>query len=262
MSESSRPAAEERYPTPPPPPERPGPSWGERISAFPGTFGLIGFTLAVFLLQTATFQLIGADLVLVLGAKEKLAIASGQWWRLVTPIFIHIGLLHLFVNMYSLYVLGPVIERLFGTPRALVTYLSAGIGGVLFSLLFSPVRSVGASGAIFGFLGALAAFLYIHRETFGRAGAIQLRQLVFIALLNLFIGLQPGIDNWGHLGGLIAGVALTWSFGPRYERAFPDPAQPQLVDRRPWSQVRVGATLAALVLLALSLAVAYSPLGG
>ena len=237
---------------PPPPAPRPQPSLASTIRRFPATFGLIGFTALVFLGQMLSQQLLsGSDLVLYYGAKDNAAIASGELWRLLTPVFVHANLLHIFVNMYSLYAIGPAVERYFGAVRFLAFYLLSGIAGVVLSLAMSPNPSVGASGAIFGLLGCLGVFLYQHRALFGRMGAAQLRQIIFVALINLGLGLTPGIDNWGHLGGLIAGTSLAWFLGPRFE-PIPMAAldQPRVADRRPWSQVWPGA-LVALALLGL-----------
>jgi rhomboid protease GluP len=235
-----------------PPAPRPQPSLAATLRRFPATFGLIGFTALVFLGQYLSQQLLnGSDIVIYYGAKDNAAIASGELWRLLTPVFIHANLLHIFVNMYSLYAIGPAVERYFGAARFLAFYLLAGIAGVVLSLAMSPSPSVGASGAIFGLLGCLGIFLYQHRVLFGRMGAAQLRQIVFVALINLGLGLTPGIDNWGHVGGLIAGSALAWFLGPRFEpNLMAAPDQPRVADQRPWRQVWPGA-LVALALIGL-----------
>jgi rhomboid protease GluP len=226
-----------------PSPTESGPIW----SRFPGTFSLIGITLLIFIGQIAFTQISGFDLLLELGAKSRPQILGGQIWRFITPLFLHIGFAHIFVNMYSLYAIGPAVERFFGTPRFILTYLLAGFSGVTFSLAFNPFPSAGASGAIFGMLGALAAFLYRHRGLFGRFGRLQLRQIVLVAMLNLGLGLMPGIDNWGHLGGLIAGAALSWWLGPRFDIVWVWTDQGQLVDRLTWEQSRNGYILAAAI---------------
>ena len=256
------------YPTPPAPliPALPGgpsaapvspvpapPSLMQRIRRFPATFGLIGFTLLVFGAQWIGQSLLGEDVVLYYGAKINEALASGEAWRLITPVFLHAGLLHIGVNMYSLYALGPAVERFFGRGRFLAVYLLAGISGVLLSLVMSPNPSVGASGAIFGLLGSLAAFLYLHRATFGQLGAMQLRQLVFVALINLGLGLSPGIDNWGHVGGLVAGAGLAWFIGPRFATHVMPDGRPRLVDQRPKRQILIRLALAVAAVLVLSI---------
>jgi rhomboid protease GluP len=225
------------------------PSFLQRIRRFPATFGVIGFTILVFVIQV----LVGGDTVLIYGAKNNQLLASGQVWRLVTPVFLHANLLHIGVNMYSLWAIGPAVERFFGRIRFLTIYLLSGICGVLLSLVMIPNLSVGASGAIFGLLGALATFLYLHRATFGQLGAMQLRQLVFVALINLAMGLTPGIDNWGHVGGLVAGVALAGFLGPRFSTTLLPDGRPRLLDVRTKQQisVRIGLALVAVVILSI-----------
>lgn len=242
--------AEQQSPASQAPPVSNGPIW----SRFPGTIGLIAITVMVFLGQMAATQFVGHDLLLELGAKSRGEILNGEVWRLITPIFLHIGIPHLFVNMYSLYAIGPAVERFFGTARFVTTYLQAGIAGIIFSLALSPFPSAGASGAIFGMLGALAAFLYRHRALFGRFGRLQLRQIILVALLNLGLGLMPGIDNWGHLGGLVVGAALSWWLGPRFEIIWILSEQGQLIDRSPWERTRTGYLVSTGLLSLLTIA--------
>ncbi len=223
------------------------------MQRFPATFGLIGVTVLVFAAQWLGNALVGADVVLYYGAKINDQLAAGQAWRLITPVFLHASLLHIGVNMYSLWALGPAVERFFGHGRFLAIYLLAGISGVLLSLVMSPNPSVGASGAIFGLLGALAAFLYLHRATFGQFGAVQLRQLLFVALINLGLGLSPGIDNWGHVGGMLAGAGLAWFLGPRFTTALLPDGRPRLVDQRPREELTVRLALALAAVLILSI---------
>jgi rhomboid protease GluP len=214
---------------------------------------LIAVTVLVFLLQITAETLSGGDLLLYYGAKINANLAAGEAWRLLTPVFLHAGILHIGVNMYSLWALGPAVERFFGHARFLAVYLLSGIGGVLLSLVLSPDPSVGASGAIFGLLGALATFLYLHRATFGQLGAMQLRQLVFVALINLAMGLTPGIDNWGHVGGLVTGSLLAWFLGPRFSATFLPDGRPRLVDVHPGHQISVRIGLAAVAVLLLAI---------
>ena len=234
-------------------PAPPAPSYLQRIRRFPATFGLIAVTVLVFIAQLLSEAMAGTDIVLYYGAKINEYLAAGEAWRLVTPVFLHAGLLHIGVNMYSLWALGPAVERFFGHARFLIVYLLSGISGVLLSLVMSPDPSVGASGAIFGLLGALATFLYLHRATFGQLGAMQLRQLVFVALINLGMGLAPGIDNWGHVGGLVAGAGMAWFLGPRFSTTVLPDGRPRLVDVRTKQQISVRAGLALTSAIILSI---------
>jgi rhomboid protease GluP len=238
------------------PPPRPlaRPDLRTQLRRYPASFTLIGITAAVFAAQEVSLLAFGLDLPGGLGAKVNQAILAGQVWRFVTPMFLHGSLLHLFVNMYSLYALGPAIERLFGWRRMLSVYLVSGVAGVDFSLAFNRADSLGASGAIFGLLGALGAFLFLHRASLGRSGQIHFRQIVLVALLNLALGLSPGIDNWAHLGGLASGAALAFLLGPRFDVSFGEDGRIHLLDRRPWDQMGRQRALAVVAVVALSLA--------
>lgn len=231
------------------------------VTRFPATFGLIAFTMLVFLVQSFSQQIRGIDLVLAWGAKIRPAIVAGEVWRLITPIFVHVGLWHFFVNMYSLYVLGPAVESFFGSARMLAFYLISGVGGVALSLLLSANPSAGASGAIFGMLGALVAFFFAHRKVFGRRGMAQFRHLMLVALLNLFLGLLPGIDNWGHMGGMISGILVAFYLGPNMELEWPEPDRPRLVDQRSWRDTRQWILVAAVAILVLAMMASFSNLG-
>ena len=135
----------------------------------------------------------------------------GQWWRLLTACFLHIGFIHIALNMYILYQVGPFTERLFGSVRYLVLYLAAGIGGNVLGILLHPmIVSAGASGAIFGVYGALLAFL-LRRRSVIRPEAVQAigrSALIFLGI-NLFYGLAtPHTDLSAHIGGLFTGFLL------------------------------------------------------
>jgi rhomboid protease GluP len=153
-------------------------------------------------------------------------VENGEYYRLFTSMFLHAGLEHLFFNMLSLFVIGRAIEWVFGWQRFLLVYLLGGLGGsVLFALTLSANGSgLGASGAIFAIWGGEIVWLYRHRNQLGNFAKTQLRNIVMIAALNLFLGLaNPMIGTWAHIGGLVGGAALTWWIGPRLEmRTHPD----------------------------------------
>jgi rhomboid protease GluP len=238
------------------------PSLRQRFKRFPASFGLIGITFLIYIAQETSILLLGDDLVIYFGAKINQAIYTGEIWRFVTPIFVHAGIWHIFINMYSLYALGPTVESFFNTPRMLVIYFFSGVSSVTFSLAFSPYPSVGASGAIFGLLGALGTFLFLHRESLGQIGKTSLRQIVLVALLNLGLGLAPNIDNWGHLGGLLAGIALAWFLGPRFELSRISADEPaRLIQQRSWSAIWPRTLLAAFVLILMAYLAILSPFG-
>jgi rhomboid protease GluP len=151
----------------------------------------------------------GTEELQALGAIYGLSILDGEWWRLLTAAFVHVGFVHLAFNMWALWNLGNVAERMFGNLTFLLIYLVSAIGGSLASLLWHPqITSAGASGAIFGVAGALVAFLRVGRIDVPREVVRQLlSSLVFVVGFNLIFGaVVPGIDNAGHIGGLAVGL--------------------------------------------------------
>lgn len=157
---------------------------------------------------------------------------QGEYWRLVASMFLHIGVLHLLVNAWALFQLGGLFEIWLGHWRTALVFFATGIAGSLASLAFTlrPSEgaglSAGASGAIFGILGALIAFLFRRREHLTSQAKGLLSQLLFWAGLNVFFGFTvPGIDNAAHLGGCAAGLLLGAVFQDR--RRFRPPAPQQ-----------------------------------
>lgn len=147
------------------------------------------------------------------GAKVNGLVNEGQYWRLVTCIFIHIGFLHLFLNNYALWMIGQEIERFYGSSRFVLIYLLTGLAGSLASYIYisDPKNvSAGASGAIFGLFGVMVTFPYRYRKEIPdalRKGII--RNILPVIILNLALGFSiQMIDQAAHIGGLIAGVAL------------------------------------------------------
>ncbi|MCA1054826.1 rhomboid family intramembrane serine protease [Rossellomorea aquimaris] len=137
------------------------------------------------------------------GAKYNPLIIEGEWWRLVAPIFLHIGLLHLLMNTLALFYLGTAVEKIYGRTRFVLIYLLSGIAGSFASYLFTTNLSAGASGAIFGCFGALLYFGVLYPKIFFRTMGTN---IIAVIILNLAFGFTiPGIDNAGHLGGLTGG---------------------------------------------------------
>ena len=139
------------------------------------------------------------------------AIREGQTYRLLTGVFLHGGLVHLLFNCYALYVIGAQVENFLGKFKFLVIYLVAGLSGALFSMIFGNYASVGASGAIFGLMGALVYFGYHYRVYLGN---VVKSQIIPLILLNLFLGfMMSGVDNFAHIGGLIGGTLMSIALG-------------------------------------------------
>lgn len=225
------------------------------------TYVLLVLISLVFMGQLISEQVLGGDIFAYYGAKDNRLIAAGQYWRLLTPIFLHGNLLHFLFNMYALFQLGREVEAFMGQRRFLLLFFYAGLAGTVFSLLFTPNRSLGASGAIFGLVGAQGVFLYRHRQLFGERGRRGLQQVIMIALINLAIGLQGNIDNWAHLGGLLGGLGFTWLVGPAW-RLEPAPlaaGEVTIVDQQHQASARrlyLGGLLLGLVALTVAAVVA------
>jgi rhomboid protease GluP len=135
---------------------------------------------------------------------------GAQPWRMLASNYVHIGIIHIFFNMWCLWNLGRLAERIFDRWTYLLVYTASGIAGSLASLWQHPQGTgAGASGAIFGLAGGLIAVLYLGKLPIAKdALKPTLRSLVMFAAYNLFFGLVPGIDNAAHLGGLAAGLGL------------------------------------------------------
>lgn len=175
---------------------------------------LILLNVIVFAASYLMTQFAGVSLM-DYGAKVNWQIADGQWYRLITPMFLHWDLYHIFSNMLGLYILGPHIEAIFGRRRFLAIYLLSGIGGVLLSFIFSDNVSAGASGAIFGLMGT---HLYLFQRNRSAYTRIFGRDILFLIFLNIVLSVtNPRIDLWGHAGGLLVGVLAAAILGIRYD---------------------------------------------
>jgi rhomboid protease GluP len=158
----------------------------------------------------------GSELLLKWGADYGPLSLGPQPWRVLTSNYVHIGLLHIFFNMWCLLSLGKLAERIFDRWTYLLVYTFSGIAGSLASLWWHPSGiGAGASGAIFGLAGALIAALYLGKLPFSKAAiGPTLKSLIMFAAYNLFFGLVPGIDNSAHLGGLVSGLAMGAALAP------------------------------------------------
>jgi rhomboid protease GluP len=210
------------------------------------TYVLIGICVVVYLLQAATSYFPKFDVTSAL-VKDNNLILQGQFWRLFTPMFLHGSILHIGFNMYALFYIGPMVERFYGRWRYLVLFILSGFAGNVFSFMFTQAQSLGSSTAIFGLLGAQGVLIYQNREIFGAIARRILSQVVIVAVANLILGLSPGIDNWGHVGGLIAGTLFAWFGGPLLQRQGVVPPYSLLRDARGKREViRAGIGVGAL----------------
>lgn len=179
----------------------------------PATRGILFISIAVFLGQMFVPGLTNQF------AAIPLSIAAGEWWRLLTPVVLHAGVFHIFMNMYVLSIFGPMIERLYGTRPFITIYVIAGFTGSVASYLFSAcnVRAVGASGAIFGIAGALFVYFWRRRELgtmapYVNALALFIGLNIVIGFGFNFLGFAIQIDNNAHIGGLLGGALVGFGF--------------------------------------------------
>lgn len=192
---------------------------GGSLSGAPVTVAIIAVNVLVFLLMTATGGSQDTVNLYQWGAKYGPAIADGEWWRLILPMFMHIGFFHLLTNSIGLLIFGSMAEKLFGSPTYLAIYLVTGILGNVASFIVSPALGAGASGAVFGVIGAFAVYLVLNRRVMGEAARQALTGVAFIVVLNIGIGFATaGIDNAAHVGGLLGGILMALIVSPRQRK--------------------------------------------
>jgi membrane associated rhomboid family serine protease len=182
------------------------------MSAGAVSMALLGLNVVVFLLQKVTEGSVNS--VFQLGAMQGYAVSEGDYWRLLTAAFLHLGILHIAFNMYALYLFGPFVERALGTTRFVIAYLTMAVASSVFVywLTEPQIATVGASGAIFGLFGlALVVLIRLRQDV---------RGLLVLLAINAFISLQGNISWQGHLGGFVTGVVLgaALAYAPRERR--------------------------------------------
>jgi rhomboid protease GluP len=215
------------------------------------TWVFLAANVAVWLLMTLAGGSEDPVVLIQFGANFTPFVAAGEYWRLLTANFIHIGLVHLLFNSYAIYVLGVDVEALYGSPRFVVIYLLTGLAGSIASFALRPDigLSAGASTAVFGLLGTMIAFFVRHRDRFGGWGRQRLGNTVAIVGINLLFGLtSPRIDMLGHIGGFVGGLVLGWLLCPMYQVDYA-PEGPRLVDTNSVRRALPGVALFVIFLI-------------
>ena len=178
------------------------------------TYGIIAICVLMFIMTYFFGNGSNDSMTLIkFGANASWLVKNGEYFRIFSCMFLHAGIIHLLCNMYSLYVIGPQIESFYGKLKYLFIYIFSGICGSILSLAFAANNyiSVGASGAIFGLLGAMLYFGYHYRVYLGN---VLKSQIVPVILVNLFIGFMlTGVDNFAHIGGLLGGLFASMAIG-------------------------------------------------
>jgi len=176
------------------------------------TYIIMAICIILFILMELSGGSTNSQTLLKYGANLDVLVKNGEYYRLFTCIFLHIGIMHLLCNMYSLYIIGREVENLFGKIKYIIIFILSGIFGSIMSLAFTHnTISSGASGAIFGLLGALLYFGMHYRTYLGEAIK---RSIIPIIVVNLIIGFfAEGIDLAAHIGGLVGGVLVAMMVG-------------------------------------------------
>ncbi len=180
------------------------------------TWAILAVTVGIGLAQLPYGAGAGDPWIRMLGLIKPL-VADGELWRLATVTLVHGGIIHLGFNMYALYIVGPLVEGLYGSPRFALVYVLTAAAGSAASFVFSPSPvSVGASGAVFGLFGMLLVSDRVHRPALTRGARNLTGQIGMLIVINLFLGFSiPNIDNAAHIGGLLAGAWLGFILVPR-----------------------------------------------
>lgn len=180
---------------------------------YPVTVVLVGIQVIVFLLMTIAGGSTNPVVLLRFGALQASLVHAGEWWRLITPVFVHIGFAHILINSITLYFIGMYIEQLFGHWRMLLIYFASALAGNLLSAYCLPNGlSAGASTAIFGLFGAFIMLGMTFRDN--QAIRFLSRQFLILVVLNIATDLMvPGIDLAGHIGGLLGGFLMAYAVG-------------------------------------------------
>lgn len=224
------------------------------------TYILLAVNVLIFM-YTFRMSPLERNLFFVDWGKLNQPIIEGEYYRLFTAMFLHLDIMHMFFNGYALYLLGRLVESLFGTGRFAIIYFLGGLSGSLASFVFTDGLSIGASGAISAIFSAAMVYFYHHRHLHGQAGQRQLQQLIFIMVLNLALGFSSSsIDNAGHIGGFVGGLILAWFIGPAYSvKADMKAGELVVIDENPIEHWALPSVLyTAGLALAIAYAVSYS----
>tara|TARA_Y100000996_G_scaffold415486_1_gene410516 strand:+ start:2563 stop:3267 length:705 start_codon:yes stop_codon:yes gene_type:complete len=184
----------------------------------PVTYILLVINIFIWLVLEALGSSSNPETLRDFGAITYIDIRTGQYWRYISAIFLHIGIMHLIVNSISLFILGSLLERLLGSSKFIIVYITSGIGGsaLSYSMISPWAVGAGASGAIFGCLGALGVFFLLNKKSLGRGGKENFNAVLIMAIINFGFGFAfAGIDNWAHLGGFISGAIISAGLSPK-----------------------------------------------
>jgi len=182
-----------------------------KFKEYPLTYSLIAINIIIYIISSIlSHNIVDMDME-VLGNMGALfgpfVVFKGEWWRLFTSMFLHAGMTHILMNMFSLYLIGRGVEMYFEKKAYILIYLFSGLLGAMASLYMHPQSlGIGASGAIFGIFGALAGFFLAHKDKIASQSKAFMKDFTIVLGINLVLGLSlPSIDVSAHIGGLVVG---------------------------------------------------------
>lgn len=183
-------------------------NFSQYVRAYPVVTFLLALNIGIFI-----YTLIPGigDRLFLFGLGDNFLIANGEYWRLVTPMFLHGGFMHLLFNMFSLFIFGPELEKIAGKARFITVYMIAGLFGDIATYFIQPASytHVGASGAIFGVFGAFGALVYYTKKAFPELRQVIL-PIIIISVVMTFVG--TNINVTAHIAGLITGFVIGLGF--------------------------------------------------
>ncbi len=237
-------------PTPAPVPAAPPPAPLRLPLTRPrAVYGLLIVIGLVFVLEELSGGSENPQVLVNFGANYAPLVSAGEYWRLFTANFLHIGFLHIAFNGYALYILGQETEAIYGPARFLVIFLLSCLSGAIASFAFTYGLSAGASTGIFGLIGTMIAYFIRNRKVFGSLGRSRLNNLLFVAAINIVYGLSvPIIDNWGHVGGFLGGLLLGWLLCPFYQIETDVDGSRHVIDRNSIQAEWIGMGLVVVLL--------------
>lgn len=213
------------------------------------TNALITFILIMYVIEIFFNALYSDKAIIILGAKWNEGITNGEYWRFLSCTFLHGNLIHLFLNIAALHIFGKEVESIYGTFRFFLIYIFCSWGASLASYAFSPGVAIGASGAVFGIIGALIIFFFRQREKLSGAN-LRFKAMYTLVIINLLFGFMlPRIDNSAHIGGLITGLCSSWFITPQYKIEKDEIEQKLLVFQKPDSSRVISGVILAVTIL-------------
>lgn len=194
-------------------------SWFHKLKNYPITYYIVAVNVLVFLaIHITSFLFPDVSLINILVKNTYMISIEGQYYRLLTAVFSHYSVTHLFFNCFAIIILGQHVEQIFGKLKFVIIFIIAGLFGSLFSMIFSPNAALGASGGVFGIFGV---HLYLYMKNKNTYTKIFGREIFKLLAINVIIGfIVPNIDYWGHFGGIVGGFLATLTLGLKHTIKF------------------------------------------